>query len=160
MKKLLLLFLLLPGYLILHATGGVAPIKPTNRSITLKEFVKLTPKEYQKLTGKKLKLKEKIGLKILQWKVKRKMNDQATPEQIRLGRLSLIFGILAMVFIFIPIGIIAIIGLGFAIAGFVLGIKSIKGNSNVMGILGIVFSGLVLFFFLLALAIVAAWGWY
>ena len=160
MKKLLLLFLLLPGYLTVHATGGVTPINPDKRSITLKEFVKLTPKEYQKLTGKKLKLKEKIGLKILQWKVKRKMNDQATPQQIKLGRLSLIFGILAMVFIFIPIGIIAIIGLGCAIAGFVLGIKSIKGNSNVMGILGIVFSGLVLFFFLLALAIVAAWGWY
>ncbi len=160
MKKLLLLFLLLPGYLIVHATDGHEPINPAHKSISLKEFVKLTPGEYQKLTGKKLKLKEKIGLKILQWKVKRKMNDQATPQQIRLGRLSLIFGILAMVFIFIPIGIIAIIGLGLAIAGFVLGIKSIKGNSNVMGILGVVFSGLVLFFFLLALAVVAAWGWY
>jgi len=29
-----------------------------------------------------------------------------------------------------------------------------------MGILGVVFSGLVLFIFLLALAVVAAWGWY
>ena len=160
MKKLLLLFLLRPGYLILHATGGHAPINPANRSISLKEFVNLTPREYQKLTGKKLKLKEKIGLKILQWKVKRKMNDQATPEQIRLGRLSLILGILALVCIFIPIGVIAILGLGCAIAGLVLGIKSIKGNSNVMGILGVVFSGLVLFILLLAIAIVAAWGWY
>ena len=160
MKKLLLLVLLLPGYLIVNATGGHAPINPANRSISLKEFVKLTPREYQKLTGKKLKLKEKIGLKVLQWKVKRKMNDQATPEQIRLGRLSLIFGILALVLIFVPIGIIAIVGLGCAVAGLVLGIKSIKGNSNVMGILGVVFSGLVLFFLLLAIAVIAAWGLY
>ena len=160
MKKFLLLYLLLPGYLIVNATGSHASIDPTTRSISLKEFVKLTPREYQKRTGKKLRLKEKIGLKILQWKVKRQMNDQATPEQIRLGRLSLIFGALALVLIFVPIGIIAIVGLGCAIAGLVLGIKSINGNSNVMGILGVVFSGLVLLLLLIAIAIVAAWGLY
>jgi len=166
MKKLLLLVLVLSSFIVVQASGIENPANPSppNRTgkISLKEFVKLSPKEVEKLTGKKLKLKEKIGLKIFQWKMKRKLKNGETvdPKLLKLGRLSLIFGIIALVFIFIPVGVIALLGLGCAIAGLVLGIKSLKGNSNVPGLLGVVFSSLVLVLLLVAIAVVAAWGWY
>ena len=160
MKRLLLFFLLLSGYSLVYGSGLDKPeTRPTNpmlSTIALKHFLSLTPREYRKLTGKKLKWKEKIGLKILQWKVKRKLNNQATPEQLRLGRLSLIFGLSALVLVCAAIivsgGILLLIGLGAAIAGFVLAISSLKGNSNGPGIVGLVFSSLVLFAFLLFIA--------
>lgn len=127
-------------------------------TISLKQFLSLTPREYQKLTGKKLTLKEKVGLKSLQWKVKRKMKDQATPEQLRFGRLSLIFGLVAIVLLFValitPVGILVLISLVSGIAGYVLGISSIKGNSNGPGIIGLVLSSMVLFAFLLFIAVI------
>src|SRR4030095_1263569 len=166
MKKLLLLLFLFPAYFFVQASGienpGNLPTGNMAGRISLKEFVKLSPREVEKLTGKKLKLREKIGLKIFQWKMKRKLkeNEPVDPKLLKLGRLSLIFGILALVFIFIPVGVIAFIGLGLAIAGLVLGIKSLKGNSNVPGLLGLIFSSLVLLSLLVAIAVVAAWGWY
>jgi len=166
MKKLLLLLFLFPAYFCVQASGIENPGNPPTGNmagkISLKEFVKLSPREVEKLTGKKLKLREKIGLKIFQWKMKRKLkeNEPVDPKLLKLGRLSLIFGILALVFIFIPVGVIAFIGLGLAIAGLVLGIKSLKGNSNVPGLLGLIFSSLVLLSLLVAIAVVAAWGWY
>ena len=166
MKKLLLLLFLFPAFICVQASGIENPGNPTGGNtpgkISLKEFVKLSPREVEKLTGKKLKFREKIGLKIFQWKMKRKLkeNEPVDPKLLKLGRLSLIFGIVALVFIFIPVGVIAFIGLGCAVAGLVLGIKSLKGNSNVPGLLGVVFSSLVLLLLLVAIAVVAAWGWY
>jgi len=160
MKKLLLVFFLFSGYSNLFGSGldnpETEPTIPMPGTISLKQFLSLTPREYQKLTGRKLKLKEKIGLKILQWKFKRKMKDQASPEQLKRGRLSLIFGLIAVVLVcvalVVPAGILVLISLGSAIAGFVLGISSLKGNSNGPGIIGLVFSSLVLFLFLLFIA--------
>jgi hypothetical protein len=166
MKKLLMLVLVLSSFIVVQASGIENPANPSPPNmagkISLKEFVKLSPKEVEKLTGKKLKLREKIGLKIFQWKMKRKLkeNEPVDPKLLKLGRLSLIFGIIALVFIFIPVGVIALLGLGCAIAGLVLGIKSLKGNSNVPGLLGVIFSSLVLVMLLVAIAVVAAWGWY
>src|SRR5262245_50675812 len=161
MKRLLLLMLLLPGFTLSRASGIVnPPVNPAQKSITLQEFLKLTPKEYEKLTGKKLRFKQKIGLKIYQWKLRKKMaNSEITPEQKKQGRLSLLLGIVSIVCLFIPVGVIVVLGLGCAIAGFVLGIKSLKGNSNTMGIIGLVLSSLTIFFFMLALIYVASWGW-
>ena len=164
MKKLLLLLFAVSLITVVNASGisgpGTGGTNSSNRFMTLEEFVKLKPREYEKLTGKKLKFKEKLGLKIFQWKVKRKMAGEATPQQLKQGRLSLIFGALALVCLFIPVGVVAVIGLGLAIAGFVLGLKSIKGNSNTMGILGLIFSSLFLVLVIIAVAVVASWGWY
>ena len=157
MKKLLLLLLAVILMTVANGSGIRSsepnPTNSINRSISLKEFVRLTPKDYEKLTGKKLKMKEKIGLKLLQWKVKRKMKSEATPQQRKLGRISMIFGIVALGFLFIPVGIFGLLAIGLAIGALVLGIKSTKGNSNTPGIIGIVLGSLVL---LLVLIIIAA----
>ena len=81
------------------------------------------------------------------------MKSEATPQQRKLGRISMIFGIVALGFLFIPVGIFGILAIGLAIGALVLGIKSTKGNSNTPGIIGIVLGSLVL---LLVLIIIAA----
>ena len=92
------------------------------------------------------------------------MNSPVTPEQLRQGRLSLIFGLIAIVLVgvlfVVPAGLLLLISVGSAIAGLVLGIKSIKGNSNGPGIIGLVFSSLVLFLFLMFIvAIIASFSY-
>ena len=72
-------------------------------------------------------------------------------QQRKLGRLSLIFGIVALGCLFIPVGVVALIGLGLAIGALVLGLKSTKGNSNAPGIIGIVLGCLVIAVWLVAL---------
>lgn len=46
------------------------PVNPLSK-ISAKEFLKLTPAKYQQMTGKKMTLKEKIQLKMVQMKVKK-----------------------------------------------------------------------------------------
>lgn len=162
MKRLLLLFFVLPFFLIGRASGiGNAKdfaMGPGKKAIPWETIAKLTPKEYEKLTGKKMKWKEKIGLKILKWKAKRMTDSKATGQQKRQGTLSLILGAAALVCMFIPVGVVALIGLGLAVGGLVVGLKSIKGNSNTAGIIGVVLSSLVLLIFLIAVVYVLAGG--
>jgi hypothetical protein len=66
----------------------------------------------------------------------------------------LIFGAVALATIFIPY--VAIVSIPLAIAGLVLGIKSLNGNSNTNGILGVIFSSLVIFLGLVAIIFIAA----
>lgn len=129
------------------------------RTIYIRPILSLTPEQYKNLTGKKLRLKDRIILKVLQWKIKKQLNTPADITLLKkLGILSLIFGVLGFIFIFTGLGALGLIGVCLAIAGLILGIKSLKGNTNVPGIIGIVFSGLVLVLILLAVAIVAAFG--
>jgi len=162
MKRLLLLLIVLPCFLIGHASGiGNAkniPMVPGKNAIPWQTIARLTPKEYEKLTGKKMKWKERIGLKILKWKAKRISGSGPTSQQKKLGMWSMILGGAALICMFIPVGLVVLLGLGMAIGGLVLGFKSTKGNSNAPGIIGIVLSSLVLLIFLVAVVYVLAGG--
>ncbi|HSB92860.1 MAG TPA: hypothetical protein VLC28_07075 [Flavitalea sp.] len=89
MKRFFLLLLLSaaligkvePSYAFITPVLSI-PMEPTVTpkpspfaGMTVKQFLALTPKEYQKLTGKKLSLSQKISLKLAQAKVK-KMSKQ------------------------------------------------------------------------------------
>jgi hypothetical protein len=163
------LFLLVATGLLLfslpaHATT-TPPTEPSptttaaTPSITINDFLKLSPREFQQRTGKKLKFKERIAYRVLQWKLRKhfREQDEPTAKQLKQGNLSLVFGIAAIVFLFIPV--VGILSLGFAIAGLVLGIKSLKGNSNTTGLIGLILSGLVLFLFLLAVIVLTSIDW-
>ena len=54
---------------------AVTPKPSPFAGMTVKQFLALTPKEYQKLTGKKMSLSQKVSLKLAQAKVK-KMSKQ------------------------------------------------------------------------------------
>lgn len=129
-------------------------------ALTLQDFLKLTPKKYYELTGKKLTLKEKLAFTILKSKLKKQLpDDKDVPRKNNLGMLSLLFGAGAWVFAFIPA--IGIISLGFAVAAVVLGILGLgRKKGDAKSIIGLVLGGLFLLLVVVAIAAFASGGWY
>ena len=81
------------------------------------------------------------------------VEGEMTAKQKRQGKWSLILGLGSIVLLIIPYaGLLAIPA---AITGLILGIKSVEGNSNTNGIIGIIASGLTLLLFIVAIALVA-----
>jgi hypothetical protein len=156
----------------LPAPASVKPTKKANavecffkhfpglKGITFTQLLELSPREYERATGHKLKFREKIVYKVVKWKLKKKMRSEPTEKQKTLGLLSLGFGVLAIALVFVP-SAIGLLGVLFAIAGFVLGLKSLKGNSNAPGLIGLILSSAVLLLLIIAVIIVASWDdWY
>jgi hypothetical protein len=158
-QRLLLVMLLCGG--VLTSTASYTPAKPLNQMerfykkfpglarVSIDDYIKLSPREYEKQSGNKLKFKEKLVYKALKWKLKKNMKREGpTEKQKTLGLLSFGFGLLAVALLFIPtIGIISIF---LAVAGFILGIKSLKGNSNAPGLIGLILSSTVLLIIIIA----------
>lgn len=163
---LLLLSCALPALASVKPTKKVNAVErfykyfPGLKGVTFTQLIELSPREYEKATGRKLKFKEKIVYKIVKWKLKKKMRSEPTEKQKTLGLLSLAFGVLAIALIFVPTAV-GLLGILFAIAGFVLGLKSLKGNSNAPGLIGLILSSAVLLLLIIAVIIVASWDdWY
>lgn len=109
------------------------------------------------LSSKKISLRDKIVLKLIKWKlIKQVANVEDINHLKKLGRLSLIFASIGVICILIPVGLVALIGLGSSIAGFILGVKSLKGNSNTPGIIGLVLSSLVILLLILGTVLLLA----
>jgi hypothetical protein len=161
MKKAMLLLLAL---LIFCCSFSSTPVSTPAHSdnftsmppALVKIITTLSPREFEKATGKKLRFKDTSVYRVLQWKLRKKGHDVIDERQRKQGNLSLILGIAAVVFLFIPV--LGILSPGLAIAAIVLGIMSLKGNSNTAGIVGIICGGTVIFLFLLAVAVLAG-GW-
>ncbi len=83
--------------------------------MTVKDFLALTPKKYQELTGNKLNLSQKISLKIGQYKVKRAVKKGQVPDLMTLAP--------------------GIDGSDFSIGGLVLGL--------ILGIIGVLIAYLI-----------------
>jgi hypothetical protein len=166
MRNLIIIFCLIcPGILINANTKSallISPYTTINNSLpdpseSFAKIASMKVKDIEKTISRKLSLKEKIAFKIIKWKAKKLVIEgEPTEKQRKQGILSLVFGAAGLIFLFVffPVGI------ALSIAGLVLGIISLKGNSNVPAILGIVFSGVSILLLLLAIAIAAAWGWY
>ena len=171
MKRLLrcLPLLLLLSW-ALPALPSVKPTKKVNaverfykqfpglKGISIEQFLSLSPREYEKTTGNKLKWKEKIVYKVVKWKMKKKMRSEPTEKQKTLGVISLACGVLAIVLVFIPY--IGLLGVLFAIAGFVLGLKSLKGNSNAPGLIGLILSSTVILLVIVAAIALSNADWW
>lgn len=79
---------------------------------------------------------------------------EITPKQKKWAKWSMILGLGSLVLLFIPgINFIAIPA---AIVALVFGIKSVEGNSNTQGIIGIIAGGLTLVLLILAIAVLVA----
>ena len=59
---------------------GEPAIQALLKNLTIEEFVKLTPSQIRKQTGKKLSLKETIALKMLQKKLKKEIKKGTAPK--------------------------------------------------------------------------------
>jgi hypothetical protein len=100
MKRILLsVFLAAAGMLVLqpaHAISGSSglivprssstpvtePVDPAMNAVLIQQFLKLTPQKYYELTGKKMKLSQKISLKLAQWKIKRMLKKGKTVDLV------------------------------------------------------------------------------
>ncbi len=128
-------------------------IVPANlNGMTAQEFLKLTPKKYQELTGRKMTFKQKLSFAIIKAKLKKQLADEKpAARKTDLGLLSLLFGGAAYLVALIPgVGFASI---AFAIAAVVLGILGLgRKKGDTKSIIGLVLGAT----FLLVIAIAAA----
>ncbi len=118
--------------------------------MTLQDFLLLTPKKYQEITGRRMTFKQKISFSILKAKLKKQLPDEKVEgKKSNLGLLSLIFGGAAFLFI----AIAPIVSIPLAVAAVVLGILGLgKNKGDTKSIIGLVLGGL----FLVLFAVLAA----
>ena len=150
MKKLLLLTTVIVFAFI---ASGYAPTIHSKNSfvfpMSLQEFLTLTPHKYHELTGKKITLKEKIFLKILQIKLKKRLFDnkavfhnpnEKSTSKFPYGAISLVSGIAAVIIILIAIW--SIIPYFLAAAAIVFGLVGLKKNKkDIASLIGLILGG-------------------
>jgi hypothetical protein len=147
------------------SSTAIQPVVATKKRISI-------IKVYKSLAGnRKLSLREKLMLRILEWKAKWNAGalDEPTAKQKKLGRLSFILALAAVLFLVFPyaaLAISSIFGIAavpLAIAGLILGIKSVEGNTNALGLIGLILSATLLLVMILVvvfLAIFFSEGWF
>ncbi len=114
-------------------------------------ILKLTPKQYRAMTGKKLSVKQVIALKAAQSQLKKQeFTTSSSGNPNKWGMLSLIFnGIGLLAFIFL-----GPLALPFSILAVIFGFKGLKKDSNnTMAIIGLIVGGIGILLELLSLVI-------
>jgi hypothetical protein len=109
------LLLLQPAHAISNIPAAALPVAsepvakpedPANAAL-VQEFLKLTPQKYYELTGKKMKMSQKISLKLAQMKVKKMLKKGKTVDLLSLTKKGIdtsdfnIGGFLLGVFLFL-----------------------------------------------------------
>ena len=90
-------------------TTIIEPI-PSKGKLSKENFIKLRTKDFEKYSGKKLTLKEKIAFKIVQYKLK-KVPDGPKAASASIGKTALILSIIGLALVFVPVLSIASIPL-------------------------------------------------
>ncbi len=127
-------------------------------AMALQEFLNLTPKKYQELTGKRMTFKQKLAFYLLKGKLKKQLSNDKTSHSTDIGLLSLIFGGGAFVLAIIPY--IGLLSVPLAIAAIILGIIGLgRKKGDTKSIIGLVLGSV---FLLLIIVLIAAFssGWY
>jgi hypothetical protein len=162
MKKFYFLFILIIGIYPIQSQGSVITIekinlKPTATSLVTNNFCSVNHIVIKKRPVEKISLIEKLRFKLIQKQIKKQYfaeDGEPTARQRKQGKLSMILGISSVVGLFIPY--VNILALPAAITALVLGLKSIKGNSNTRGIVGVITGAVTLLLFIIAIIVVAA----
>ena len=157
-------------FLCLSAKSVVVPVSNSTTSTwinpvnTLEHFAALSIKEVQKLVGRKLKIKEKIAIKVFQWKIKKGFTTLKAEEKKDKGKTAMIFGIAGLASLLIPIpyigGLSAIVC---TVLALVLGYQARKENrddkkAKAAIILGWVTVGLFVLAMVFVVALIASLG--
>lgn len=129
-------------------TGPGLPVYP-NEAL-LKKLISLPVKEMEVISGRRLTLKEKIGLKLLQWKYKRPSTDgEKDPgaKADKRAQASMTMGIAGVAFLvaglFVPL--LALFAIPCGIIALITGLISLgKTKNNTKSIIGIVLGSLLI----------------
>jgi len=152
-KSMMLLFSL---FFCLNSHALVTP----NSAIppTFDRF-KIKPKDIEKTTGEKLTLFQKIKFKLAEKILRKYSDDEITAKQQRQGRVSMVLGIMGLAFLFVSLspflGFLGILAIPSAILAIVFGSKSLKGNSNSEGMVGVITGGATIGLIIIAVLVVA-----
>jgi len=104
----------------------------------------------EKIKGKQLNLRERVAVAILKRKLRRAGGeDEMTGKQKDWAITSMVLGLGSILCLFLPI--LSILAIPAAILAIIFGIKSLKGNSNTKGIIGVVAGSLVILLILAVL---------
>ena len=160
MKKVITLFLLIFSVNCFAISVPVesSMINPgiskeiSNPFLTLSpsEFIKMNVKDVEKLAGRKLKLKERLAFKILQYKTKKGINKAGKINYSKRSKTAFVLGLLSLAtIILIPVSVTL------AVTSIVLASKSLKEDNEdkkakaAMGLsilsLGIIVVGLMIY---------------
>ena len=151
------LFFLLTFFLLssvaTHTCAAASGPQPASQLAFEANTFSIAPaKAEQKKVGLFTKWKQKLVAKAI--KNGLLGEGEMTPKQKRWAKWSMILGIGGIVLLFLPtVGFLAIPA---AIIALVFGIKSVEGNSNAQGIIGIIAGGLTLLLLILAIALLVA----
>lgn len=170
MKKYLLLFVLL--FPVLASQSATEPMVPALSASPvsvpadpIERLASLSMKEVQKLAGRKLTLKEKIAVKLYQWKLKKGLRHAGDGEKSSKGKTALIFSIIGLACLFIPISVVGFLGaVVFTVLGMIKGSSAKKedpndGNAKAAVIIGWVTIGLFAIALVIATVFLATWSW-
>jgi hypothetical protein len=94
-----------------QSSNALSPLTDSAKMVQLSAFITMTPSDYKKMTGEKMSLKELIGFKLLQCRLKCLVRSGALPYPGRLeddekGDASQHIGWFALGFVFMPYGLI------------------------------------------------------
>ncbi|MDZ4793483.1 MAG: DUF4190 domain-containing protein [Bacteroidota bacterium] len=151
------------GYSAVSPASANSSLSLTIATDPLEYFSTLSMKEVQQLVGRKLKFKEKIAVKFLQWKMRKGFSPSRVSEKKDKGKTAMIFGIIALASLFIPV-VGGLASLVFAILALVFGYQAKKANpedrkANTGIILGWVTIGLFVIAVAIVIAVLTTWGW-
>jgi hypothetical protein len=145
--------------LAITTPGSTSEIIPKEN--ILEKIASMKIKDFQKLTGKKLTLKQKAAFLILKHKLKRKADEKQGQ-----GQTSFVFGLLALgllvIGLFVPYVIIG--SLVAAILAIVIGSVAKKQDpsdkkAHAGKLLGWITLGLIALLLILAAVVIASWSW-
>ena len=149
-----------PAAVVLPLVNVELALDPPKTTIPIDKIASMNTKEAEKILGRKMTLKEKIGFKVTQYKIKRALKDKEKGKASK-GQTAFILSLISLCILFIPYLVIASIPL--AIVGIVMGAQAKKENpndkkANTAIILGIITLGLVVLALIFVIAILASWG--
>lgn len=167
MRKLILFAIIFGSVMSFSpATTSAAVIIPKSETNIipqgdlLKKIASLKLREFQKLAGRKLTLKEKIGFLVLKHKIKRSPQEASGK-----GNTAFVFGVVGLglfvLGLFVPYVILG--ALVSSILAIVVGSTAYKQDKNdrkahAGKLLGWITLGLIALLFLLAAIVLASWG--
>jgi hypothetical protein len=165
-----LFFTLIIGFVLSHDTVSanilpVSPVAVASKPLTdpgpwLPDISKMKIKTMEKLLGRKMKLKEKIAFKVLQWKIKK--GYSIPKERPNRGRTAMILGIIGLASLFIPY--LNIISIPCTILALVFGYQARNANpqdhkAKTAIVLGWVTVGLYVLVLLIAVILLSTATW-
>ena len=144
---------------LLFCLNSHAIVAPNTTPVPKFDPFKIKPKDIEKITGNKLTLFQKIKLKLAQTLLKKYSDGEITAKQQKQARVSMILGIMGLAFLFISLspflGFLGILSIPSAILAIIFGSKSLKGNSNSEGMIGVISGGATIALIIIAVIVIA-----